>query len=58
MAEDSIYAKATAERKHNQKAGSIGYYDMDKTLGEGNFAKVRLATHSLTGQKVWRRESS
>ncbi|RKP21158.1 Pkinase-domain-containing protein [Rozella allomycis CSF55] len=52
MADETIYAKATAERKNNQKPQTIGYYDLDKALGEGNFAKVRLATHSLTGQKV------
>ncbi len=31
---------------------SIGNYDLDKKLGEGNFAQVRLGTHSLTGEKV------
>ena len=35
-----------------KESNRIGYYDMDKVLGEGNFAKVRLATHSLTGQKA------
>ncbi|TPX44830.1 hypothetical protein SeMB42_g04190 [Synchytrium endobioticum] len=34
------------------KIQSIGHYVLDRTLGEGNFAKVRLATHTLTGQKV------
>ncbi|KAJ3198974.1 MAP/microtubule affinity-regulating kinase 3, partial [Dinochytrium kinnereticum] len=49
---DSIYAKATAERIAKQKPSAIGYYDLDKAIGEGNFAKVRLATHCLTGEKV------
>jgi MAP/microtubule affinity-regulating kinase len=31
---------------------SIGNYQFVKTLGEGNFAKVKLATHKLTGQEV------
>lgn len=31
---------------------SIGYYELDKNIGEGNFAKVRLGTHTLTGEKV------
>jgi MAP/microtubule affinity-regulating kinase len=31
---------------------TIGYYDLDKNIGEGNFAKVRLGTHTLTGEKV------
>ncbi|KAJ3047661.1 MAP/microtubule affinity-regulating kinase 3 [Rhizophlyctis rosea] len=35
-----------------QKASTIGYYDMGQAIGEGNFAKVRLATHTLTGEKV------
>jgi MAP/microtubule affinity-regulating kinase len=31
---------------------NIGSYNISKTLGEGNFAKVKLATHSLTGAEV------
>lgn len=31
---------------------NIGSYNIIKTLGEGNFAKVKLATHSLTGAEV------
>lgn len=31
---------------------TIGHYEMDKNIGEGNFAKVRLARHSITGQQV------
>jgi MAP/microtubule affinity-regulating kinase len=31
---------------------TIGSYNILKTLGEGNFAKVKLATHSLTGAEV------
>ncbi|KAJ3028054.1 UNVERIFIED_CONTAM: hypothetical protein HDU68_002570 [Siphonaria sp. JEL0065] len=30
----------------------IGNYVLGKTLGEGSFGKVKLATHSLTGQEV------
>jgi hypothetical protein len=30
----------------------IGNYVFVKTLGEGNFAKVKLARHKLTGQEV------
>ena len=36
----------------NKKVTSIGYYELENSIGEGNFAKVRLATHTLTGQKV------
>lgn len=27
-------------------------YKIDRKIGEGGFAKVRLATHMLTGEKV------
>jgi serine/threonine protein kinase len=30
----------------------IGYYRLDKTLGIGAFAKVKLAIHEPTGMKV------
>ena len=30
----------------------IGNYIFEKTLGEGNFAKVKLASHKLTAQEV------
>jgi carbon catabolite-derepressing protein kinase len=30
----------------------LGQYDVVKTLGEGSFGKVKLATHQKTGQKV------
>lgn len=49
---ESLYARTTAERRSGQKPQSIGYYDLEKSVGEGNFAKVKLATHTLTGQKV------
>jgi hypothetical protein len=49
---DSLYARQTAERRQSQRPGSIGYYDIEKAIGEGNFAKVKLAKHSLTGEKV------
>ena len=31
---------------------SIGHYFLGKTIGEGTFGKVKLGTHSLTGEKV------
>lgn len=31
---------------------SIGNYVFQKTVGEGNFAKVKLAKHKLTGAEV------
>jgi MAP/microtubule affinity-regulating kinase len=30
----------------------IGNYLFQKTIGEGNFAKVKLATHKITGAEV------
>jgi len=30
----------------------IGAYQVEGTLGEGSFGKVKLATHRVTGQKV------
>jgi len=29
-----------------------GLYDFGKLIGEGHYAKVRLATHVFTGEKV------
>ena len=31
---------------------AIGNYTFQKTVGEGNFAKVKLATHKITGAEV------
>ncbi|KAJ3000413.1 Map microtubule affinity-regulating kinase [Globomyces sp. JEL0801] len=42
---------ASATRPKAQ-LNSIGHYDLDKNIGEGNFAKVRLAKHTITGQQV------
>lgn len=39
-----------AEEKDKEK--KIGYYLLGKTIGEGTFGKVKLATHTLTGEKV------
>jgi carbon catabolite-derepressing protein kinase len=36
----------------DKKKVYIGNYKVGKTLGEGSFAKVKLAVHSMTGQKV------
>lgn len=29
-----------------------GLYELEKTIGSGGFAKVKLATHVATGEKV------
>lgn len=33
----------------HEKEKKIGYYLFGKTIGEGTFGKVKLATHTLTG---------
>lgn len=30
----------------------VGYYELEKTIGKGNFAVVKLATHTVTRTKV------
>ena len=30
----------------------VGYYQMERTIGKGNFAVVKLATHIVTKSKV------
>lgn len=30
----------------------VGYYEMNRTIGKGNFAIVKLATHIVTKTKV------
>jgi carbon catabolite-derepressing protein kinase len=37
------------DSKANQR---LGQYTIVKTLGEGSFGKVKLATHQVSGQKV------
>ncbi|KAJ3091008.1 Map microtubule affinity-regulating kinase [Quaeritorhiza haematococci] len=49
--EQQVTHRPPSERSPT-KAQTIGYYDLEKSVGEGNFAKVKLATHTLTGQKV------
>lgn len=41
--------KNKADRKAIQR---LGQYTIVKTLGEGSFGKVKLATHQVSGQKV------
>ncbi len=35
-----------------EKEKKIGNYILGKTIGEGTFGKVKLANHTLTGEKV------
>lgn len=45
-------ANATAPANTDNKSRTIGHYVVGKSLGEGTFGKVRLGTHTLTGEKV------
>jgi len=36
----------------SEKLARVGLYDLEKILGKGNFATVRLGTHRLTGTRV------
>ena len=43
----------TASRSRDTKANQrLGQYTVVKTLGEGSFGKVKLATHQVSGQQV------
>lgn len=35
-----------------KKLVRIGHYEFEKTIGEGNFAVVKRATHTVTQSKV------
>ena len=35
----------------------VGYYDLGKTIGKGNFAVVKVAKHTITHSKVSRTSS-
>ncbi|KAJ8688389.1 hypothetical protein QAD02_024184 [Eretmocerus hayati] len=45
-------AAATAAEHHHNKLIRVGYYELDKTIGKGNFAVVKMATHVVTRSKV------
>lgn len=45
--------KSAAATKPKAVLQSIGHYDLEKNIGEGNFAKVRLAKHTISGQQVY-----
>lgn len=44
--------EATRKDK-GEKVKFIGSYKLGHTLGKGSFCKVKLATHELSGQKVF-----
>ncbi len=40
------------KRKESLQGSFVGNYEILQTIGEGSFAKVKLAKHRLTHQKV------
>ena len=36
----------------DNKQKKIGFYLLGETIGEGTFGKVKLGTHTLTGERV------
>lgn len=49
------HAKMADKSRGHTRHGSvvrIGYYNIEKTIGKGNFAVVKLATHCFTKAKV------
>jgi hypothetical protein len=54
----AIKPRSTNSRKHDNDANpdmslpGIGNYTFEKTIGQGNFAKVKLSKHKLTNQEV------
>lgn len=39
--------------RHGSSVARIGPYNIEKTIGKGNFAVVKLATHCITKIKVF-----
>ncbi len=56
--EDAFHSNNSIEEKKASvmdaftKSKFVGNYELLKTIGEGSFAKVKLATHRLTNQSV------
>ena len=52
-AEVASHASPAARMPNDRRtAQRIGLYDVKRTLGEGSFGKVKLATHRVSGQEV------
>jgi 5'-AMP-activated protein kinase, catalytic alpha subunit len=49
---ESASKKVEEKKRINIKRRIIGNYFIEKSIGEGTFGKVKLGTHTLTGQKV------
>lgn len=52
---DTTHMKHGGEQQYSKpKRGHIrvGFYDIDRTIGKGNFAVVKLAKHRITKSQV------
>lgn len=48
----SEYAALPAAKPAQQRPLRVGFYDIERTLGKGNFAVVKLARHRVTKTQV------
>lgn len=49
---ENFAAAAAAKQMPIEKLVRVGYYELDKTIGKGNFAVVKLASNVITNSKV------
>lgn len=51
---DVVVPSSTKEpsRRHGNMVKKVGKYEIGKTIGEGTFGKVKLATNTETGEKL------
>lgn len=52
---ETLFRRVSTRMKKIDGTGAtsrIGFYEVERLVGEGNFAKVKLARHALTGEKV------
>ena len=48
----NTFVNGSVTPKPKKKLQRIGQYDIEKTIGKGNFAVVKLASHVITNTKV------
>ena len=48
----SEYTSVPAAGQAQQRPLRVGFYDIERTLGKGNFAVVKLARHRVTKTQV------
>lgn len=49
---ENFAAASAAKQMPIEKLVRVGYYELDKTIGKGNFAVVKLASNVITNSKV------